>query len=162
MVEFEKLPNASRIWIFPSSRKFYSKELEALNNKLKTFLLNWIQPVNTQKLDCAYQLLHNRFIIIGADDTDFNLTSEMHHKLSAFILSLEKEYQGSLLDKINVCFKQGEYVQYTDIQSFQKLIKNKSVSKKTLVFDNLIQTKSDLTNHWEINIMDSWLSRFIK
>ena len=42
------------------------------------------------------------------------------------------------------------------------MMKNKGVSKKTTVFDNMITTKAELKDDWEINIMDSWLGRFLK
>ena len=42
------------------------------------------------------------------------------------------------------------------------MIKNKGVSPKTTVFDNMITTKEELKNDWEINIMDSWLGRSLK
>lgn len=79
-----------------------------------------------------------------------------------FILELEKKLDVILLDKINVCYKQGEFVQYKDLIEFKKLMKNKSVSEKTIVFDNMITTKEELENDWEINITDSWLGRFLK
>ena len=67
-----------------------------------------------------------------------------------------------LLDKINVSYKQGEFVQYKDLKEFKKLMKTRGVSSKTIVFDNMIGLKKDLENDWEINIMESWLGRFVK
>ena len=49
-----------------------------------------------------------------------------------------------------------------DLKDFKRLIKDKGVSKKTTVFNNMITTKSELAYDWEINIMDSWLGRFVK
>ena len=62
---------------------------------------------------------------------------------------------------MNVCFKQGEFIQYKDVKSFRKLLKSKSVNDKTIVFNNLIQTKEELENHWEVPITESWYSRFL-
>ena len=41
------------------------------------------------------------------------------------------------------------------------MMKAKGVSPKTIVFDNMITAKDQLENDWEINIMDSWLGRFL-
>ena len=79
----------------------------------------------------------------------------------AFILQLQQEYDVELLDKMNVCFKQGEYTQYKELKDFKKLIKNKAVTGKTIVFDNLIQTKEELENYWEVPITESWYNRFL-
>jgi len=77
-----------------------------------------------------------------------------------FVLSLEKKFEISLLDKVNVCFKQGQYVQLKEIPAFKLLIKNKGVSKKTVVFDNMINTKFEYDDSWEVPAGESWLSHF--
>jgi len=63
------------------------------------------------------------------------------------------------MDKMNVTFKQGEYISYKSIIDFKKLIKNRSVSSNTLVFNNLVVKKSDLESDWEIPASKSWHSR---
>jgi len=62
---------------------------------------------------------------------------------------------------MNVCFKQGEFIQYKDLKEFRKLLKSKSVNDKTIVFNNLIQTKEELEDNWELPITDSWYNRFL-
>jgi hypothetical protein len=52
-------------------------------------------------------------------------------------------------------------VQYKDLKDFQKLLKKKAVSEKTIVFNNLINTKEELENNWEIPITESWHNRFL-
>jgi hypothetical protein len=63
---------------------------------------------------------------------------------------------------MNVCFKQGEHVQYKDLKDFKKLLKNKALTGKSIIFDNLITTKQDFDNFWEIPIEESWYNRFLR
>ena len=77
-----------------------------------------------------------------------------------FIIDLQNNYKVSLLDRMNVCFKQGEYVQYKELKDFKKLVKNRAVTAKTIIFDNLITNKHDFQNFWEIPIAESWDNRF--
>jgi hypothetical protein len=65
-----------------------------------------------------------------------------------------------LLDKMNVAFKQGDYISYKSIVEFKILIKNKSVSKNTIVFNNLVVDIEDYNNNWEVPALKSWHSRF--
>jgi len=160
IVDFKEVPNWCKLWIFPSSRKFYPQEIEGLKERIEEFLNNWTNE--GQSLNCAYKLKYDRFIIITVDNSEISLTLKAHDSLTALILELEKIYDVVLLDKINVCYKQGEFVQYKDLKEFKKMIKNKGVSKKTIVFDNMITAKEELKNDWEINIMDSWLGRSLK
>jgi hypothetical protein len=160
IVDFKQMPDEARLWIFPSSRKFYSQEIVGLKERIEEFLTTWNDGAIVIK--CSYNLKYNRFIIIAVDDSEINLSLEAHDTLVAFILRLEQQYNIVLLDKINVCYKQGEFVQYKDLKEFKKLIKSKGVSQKTIVFNNMITTLEEYENDWEINIMDSWLGRFMK
>lgn len=156
-VDFNSLSEEARVWVYPCSRKFYPQELDALNEKLKTFVENW-KTEETDKV--SFQLLYNRFVVFALEDGSTVINTELDAQVG-FILELEQAYEVSLLDKMNVCFKQGEFVQYKEVKEFKKLLKNKSVNQKTIVFDHLIQTKFDLENYWEVPITESWYNRFL-
>ncbi|MFK5878478.1 MAG: ABC transporter ATPase [Flavobacteriaceae bacterium] len=159
LVDFEKLPETSKIWIYQSDRKFYADEIEGLKTNIEGFLSSW----NDNGIDiiASYQFLYNRFIIFAIDETIDPITVNAIDDSVRFILQLQTDYKVELLDKLNVCFKQGEFVQYKDLKAFKKLIKSKSVSEKTIVFNNLINTKEELESDWEIPLADSWHNRFL-
>ncbi len=158
-VNFEKLPDNSKIWIYQSSRKFYPNEIEKIKQQINRFLESWSD--NENDITASYQIKYNRFIIIGVDQTLQSISIDAIDASVGFILGLQTEYNVELLDKLNVCFKQGDYVQYKELKEFQKLLKKKAVSAKTIVFNNLINTKQELENDWEIPITESWHSRFL-
>jgi hypothetical protein len=79
-----------------------------------------------------------------------------------FIQSLEKEYDVDLMDKMNVSFKQGEFVAYKSLTEFRKMVKQKAVSKNTIVFNNLVTNIHEYKANWEVPAKDSWHNRFIK
>jgi hypothetical protein len=156
---FELIPEEAKIWVFPSSRKFYPQEIETISTTIEEFLNQW-QNKNLA-ITCSFVIKYDRFIIITANDTFEALSLEAHDALTALILKIEHQYDVLLMDKINVCYKQGEFVQYKDLKAFKKLIKAKAVSEKTIVFNNMITVKEELEYNWEVNIKDSWLGRFI-
>lgn len=158
-VDFTKLPNESKIWIYQSSRKFYPEEIKEITQKVEGFLTSWND--NGTEVIASYQLKYDRFIIISVDQTLEPLSVAAIDDSVLFILSLQATYEVELLDKLNVSFKQGEYVQYKDLKEFQKLVKKKAVSPKTIVFNNLINTKEELEDNWEIPITESWHNRFL-
>ncbi|WP_439129611.1 ABC transporter ATPase [Polaribacter sp.] len=159
-VEFSSIPEDAKVWIYPSSRKFYPNEIEEVNKKVKDFVAEW--KSEDEDFKASFKILYNRFIVLAADDISTKLLIADIDASVSFILELQQIYNVELLDKMNVCFKQGEYVQYKDLKDFKKLLKNKAVTAKTIVFDNLITTKSDFDNYWEVPIEDSWYSRFLK
>ncbi|SHM96120.1 ABC transporter ATPase [Polaribacter sp. KT 15] len=159
-VDFKEIPEDAKVWVYPSSRKFYTNEIEPLEEKVKAFISTWKQDDDTFK--ASYKILYNRFIVITADNVTTPLKGADIDASVSFILGLQQEYEVELLDRMNVCFKQGEFVQYKDLKDFKKLLKNKALTGKSIVFDNLITTKEDFENFWEIPIEDSWYNRFLK
>jgi len=159
-VDFEEIPEDAKVWVYPSSRKFYPNEVEAIEEKIKIFIESW--KSDDESFKASYKFLHNRFIILTADDIATPLDNLDIEASVSFILSLQETYEVALLDRMNVCFKQGEHVQYKDLKDFKKLLKNKALTGKSIIFDNLITTKQDFDNFWEIPIEESWYNRFLK
>jgi hypothetical protein len=153
IVSYEELSPEAKIFIYPASRKFFPLELPEIKGELSKFCQE------LDGIDICFQLKYDRFIVfIISDETRLNL--EQHNLLVNFVQELEKRYDLVLLDKVNVCFKQGQYVQMKEIPDFKVLIKNKGVSKKTIVFDHMINTKNEYEDSWEVPAGESWLSHF--
>ena len=155
LTNYQNLSNDAKVYLYPSSRKFYPNEIEGLENKLKDFVSSWSEYSST------YRIEYNRFLLFFIEENGV-VTTALLDQLASFIFQLEKDYDIILLDKVNVCFKQGKYVQYQEMKRFRELIKQKSVSAKTIIFNNFIQTKQEFENDWEIPITNSWLSHLIK
>jgi hypothetical protein len=159
LIDYEAISDDAKVWIYPSSRKFYATEIEEVEQKVKSFVTNWKD--GDENFKASYQILHNRFIVLIADDEDTVLQNTDIDASVSFILQLQEKYNVQLLDKMNVCFKQGEFVQYKELKDFKKLVKNKAVTSKTIIFDNLITNNHDFKNFWEITIEESWYNRFL-
>ena len=129
-----------------------------MKNKLEDFVSSWKN--SEEEFKASFDVKYNRFVVFYAED-NVSLTNKDIDEQVGFILTLQNEYKLDLLDKMNACFKQGEFVQYKEIKAFKKMLKEKSVSSKTIVFDNLVQSKYDLENFWEVPITESWYNRFL-
>lgn len=158
-IDYNSISESAKVWIYPSNRKFYDNEIDDLHEKIKTFLDNW-KPDDVD-FNVGYKLMYNRFIVFFVDSKKQLINTDVDASVQ-FILQLQEQYNVVLLDKMNVCFKQGEYVQYKDLKDFKKLIKNRAVTGKTIVFDNLVTSKEEFENYWEVPITESWYSRFLK
>ncbi len=158
-VEFTSLPETAKVWVYPSSRKFYADEVPDIEKKIESFLKTWKKESSSFKT--SYQIQYNRFIVLSADDTSSEMTTEDMDRSVQLILQLQQDHEVTLLDKMNVCFKQGKYVQYKELKDFKKLLKNKSLTGKSIVFDNLVQTKGEYDQYWETPIEESWYNRFL-
>jgi hypothetical protein len=158
-VDFSTISEDAKVWIYPSSRKFYDTEIEEIENKIKSFLEIW--KAGDEHFKASYQFLYNRFIIFCADDEISKILNTDIDASVSFILKLQETYKVELLDRMNVCFKQGEFVQYKELKDFKQLVKSRAVVAKTIVFDNLVSNKKDFEEFWEIPLEESWYNRFL-
>ena len=157
-VPFETLPEESRIWIYQSNRKFSETEIAEIEKDLVEFLNNW--SAHGSALEASYQIKYNRFIIIAINQEVHPATGCSIDASVSFIQNLEKKYEVDLLDKMNVAFKQGEFITYKTLLDFKKLAKEKAVSENTIVFNNLVNTIQEWNESWEVPAAESWHSRF--
>lgn len=160
LVHFSDLPDTSRIWIYQANRSFKQEELEHLKEELDVFIQKW--TAHGSELKAGYEIPYGRFIVIGLDESG-NAASGCSIDASVhFIQHLEKKYDVVLLDKMNVSYKQGEYVAYKPLMDFKKMAKQKAVSEKTIVFNNLVTNKAEYKEHWEVPASESWHARFLQ
>jgi hypothetical protein len=160
LVDFNTLPETSRVWIYQANRSFTENEIEEIKSKLDVFIENW--TAHGSDLQSGYEVKYKRFIVIALNQslnvaTGCSIDSSVH-----FIQQLEKEYNVDLMDKMNVSYKQGEYVAYKTLIDFKKMAKQRAVSKNTIVFNNLVANKAEYLENWEVPASESWHSRFLK
>jgi len=160
LLDFNTLPEESRVWIYQANRSFSENELQEIQSKLDIFVENW--TAHGTDLQAGYTIKYKRFIILGLNQslnaaTGCSIDSSVH-----FIQQLEKDYNVDLMDKMNVSYKQGDYIAYKTLTDFRKMAKDKAVSKNTIVFNNLVNTISEFNENWEVPASDSWHGRFVK
>ncbi|NNK83029.1 MAG: ABC transporter ATPase [Flavobacteriaceae bacterium] len=160
LVKFEDLPETSRIWIYQSSRSFKEQEIEAIEQKTKEFLNNWTS--HGSDLQASYLVKYKRFLILALN-SDLNKATGCSIDASVhFIQGLEKEFNVDLLDKMNVSYKQGDFIAYKTLSDFRQMAKDRAISKNTIVFNNLVTNIAEFNENWEVPVSDSWHGRFVK
>lgn len=158
LVDFNTLPETSRVWIYQANRSFTEIEIEDIKSKLDVFIENW--TAHGSDLQSGYEIKYKRFIIIALNQ---NLNAATGCSIDAsvrFIQQLEKEYNVDLMDKMNVSYKQGEFIAYKPLNEFKQMAKQRAVSKNTIVFNNLVANKAEYLENWEVPASESWHSRF--
>jgi len=159
LVEFNELPESSRVWIYQANRSFTTEELGEIKNKLDAFIEEW--TAHGADLKAGYDIKYKRFITIALDQdvnkaTGCSIDASVH-----FIQKLESDYNVDLMDKMNVSYKQGEFIAYKPLADFRKMAKNRSVSPNTIVFNNLVTNIAEYRKDWEVPAKDSWHNRFL-
>ena len=159
LTDFNNLPDHARIWIYQSNRKFTDEEIVMITQKTAQFLTQW--TAHGANLEAGFELKYNRFIVIGLNQENASASGCSIDASVHFVQQLQKELDVDLLDKMNVTFYNGKYIAHKTLIDFRKMAKNKSVSKNTVVFNNLVNTKQEYIENWEVPASQSWHSRFL-
>ncbi|MBO6606383.1 ABC transporter ATPase [Psychroserpens sp.] len=159
LVEFNTLPEESRVWIYQANRSFTENELNEIRAKLDTFIKQW--TAHGSDLQAGYTIEYKRFIVIALNQnlnaaTGCSIDASVH-----FIQQLENDYSVDLMDKMNVSYKQGEFVAYKSLLDFKKMAKDRAISKNTIVFNNLVTNIAEFKENWEVPASESWHNRFL-
>ena len=151
------------LWDFEKNSDLTFQKVFKINNlniDLDTFLKSWTAHGND--LNAGYELKYKRFIIIALDQTNQGATGCSIDASVHFIQALEKKYDVLLLDKMNVSYKQGEFVAYKSLLDFKAMAKQKAISKNTIVFNNLVTNIAEFNENLEVPASESWHNIFIK
>lgn len=153
LVEFNTLPDYSKIWIYQSNRRLTTDELELVTNRTKIFLEQW--AAHGTGLQAGFEIKYERFIVIAVNQDEQSATGCSIDSSVRFIQELEKELDIELLDKMNVAFKQGDFVNFKNLLDFKKMAKSGAIGKKTIVFNNLVTNILEYKENWEVPANDS-------
>ena len=159
LVDFEALPDESRVWIYQSNRSFTDAEITEIKEGLAQFLTQW--TAHGSQLNAGFTIRYKRVIVIALDQSHTGASGCSIDASVHFIQEIERNYDVVLLDRMNVSYKQGEYIAYKTLQDFKKMAKDRAISKNTIVFNNLVTNKLEFTEHWEVPASESWHSRFL-
>lgn len=160
-ISFDKLPDESRIWIYQSNKTLSETHLDKISAKLLRFTDKW--SAHEKPLKASFTILHNRFIIIGVDETYCQLTGCSIDKSTKLIEELEADMDITFFDRFQVAFRNGDLVQGCSLNEFKKLVKDGDLSiNKTRVFDNMLSTKKELELTWEKPIKKSWHYQYVR
>lgn len=151
------LPSTARAWVYQSTRKLSLAEAIGIRQRINAFVEQW----TSHKVDVLGwgDLLHDRFVVLMADEDHVQLGGCSIDSSVRFIKSLEDEFQTKFFDRWNLAFRKGNEVHSVGRDEFARLVESGEITDDTIVFNNLVQTKADLLEKWQVPYKESWLKR---
>ena len=159
-MNYKELPGDTRVWIYQSDRKLSDSEIEAIKEQGDNFIDGW--AAHGEKLEAAFEILHSQFLIIFADEKQAEASGCSIDRSLHFIKNLEQEYSISLLNRTLVAYKVDEEIVTLPQEEFVELVAQGTLSKDTIVFNNLVTTKQDLETKWQVQLKKSWHKNLIE
>jgi len=158
-VNFDELPLQSRVWVFQSNRIMTSSEQSSIDDAVKHFVQKW--STHGVHMLASHVLFHNCFVIIAADEEKQVASGCSIDSFTALFKAFGTQYNLSFFDRFSIAHKLGDEVVISDLDDFKQLICDGRITPDTLVFNNLIEQRKDLSTKWELPLKESWQKRYL-
>jgi chemotaxis regulatin CheY-phosphate phosphatase CheZ len=159
VVNFENLEDAARVWVYQSNREFSENEIKIISTKIENFLEDWQH--HGDSLKSSYTIKYNQFIVIAVDEDYTEVSGCSIDASMNLIKQIEKEFSVDLTNKLNISFKDNDNINVVSLSDFQKYAQKQKITSNTIVFNNMVTTKADFENSWEVTANKSWHQRFL-
>ena len=150
----DTLAENSRIWIYQSDRTLSSEEQNILRTELEKFVAEW--TAHNVALVGSYEILHDRFLVIMLDENHTSASGCSIDKCFNFLKKMEDRFKLSFMNRMLLAYKDKSEIKVLPKNKFEELIREGMINEDTIVFNNLIEKKSDLLKNWQVPLKDSW------
>ena len=155
IVEFEDLPDSSRVWVFGSDRRLVEKEAAMLLEQVDRFLAGW--KAHGAPLTVGRNWRHDRFLTVAVDQATAGASGCSIDGLFRTLKSLEPRLGASLVTS-GVVFYRGESgeIMCSPRDRFAELGSERKVSASTEVFDPTVTSLGEWRARFELKAGESW------
>ena len=153
LVDFDILPDESRIWIYSSEKKLTNKQENYILESISDQLQSW--EAHKVPLMAGVTILEHYFIIVALDESKNRASGCSIDTLQNKIQQIENKLSISLLNRLNIfCIVDDAIVCIPSVN-----LKN-NVNKDTLFYDLTIESKSQI-NSFLKPISDGWCAKLV-
>lgn len=159
-MNLEGFSDDSRVWIYQSDRKLSDQEIEWCNSEISKFSVQWTSHNN--QLEATGGILNRLFLYLMVDENKSSASGCSIDSSVKFIRHLESNLGVSFFERFNFAYEneRGE-AELLSSAEFANAYKSGKINDDTVVFDNLVQTKSDFLSSWKKPLKSSWHYRFV-
>jgi hypothetical protein len=156
-IPFDEMPAQARIWIYQANGSLSTE----MQQTIYTYLANQIEGWSSHgaSMKGSAQVLHNRFVVIAADETYQAPSGCSIDKSVHWIKELGNTLEVDFFDRAVTILKENK-LESIPLNSVKKHIEAGLISVNTLVFNNTISSKEQLENAWCLTAGESWMSRY--
>ncbi|MDV7185663.1 ABC transporter ATPase [Lutibacter sp. TH_r2] len=158
-VGYNEMPLNSRVWIYQANRELKQNEVESISENLIDFLNTWQR--HGDDLKASFLIKYNQFVIVVVDENFTNVSGCSIDASVKLFQQFENDFKVDFTNKMNISFKTNETINVVKLADFQQYAKENKITSETIVFNNMVASKEDFENKWEVEAQNSWHKRFL-
>jgi hypothetical protein len=161
-VDFRKVPNEARLWVFAATEPLSEEQRERLLQHVDEFIAGWL--AHGRPVVGARELRYDRFLLVAADEAATGVSGCSIDSLFRSLKQLERELGITLLDSSHVWYRAPDGdVRAVTRGEFRQLAGAGEVDAGTTVFDNTVRSVGAVrSGRWETAAAESWHARLIE
>jgi hypothetical protein len=159
MTTFKNMPADARLWVYQSNSVLSDAEVKAIEEEGVKFISDW--AAHGASLKASFDVLHNLFVVIAVDEKQANASGCSIDKSVHFVKALEQKFSLNFFDRMQVAYRSATEIKVCKFSDFEKLASQGIVNESTIVFNNMVTSKSAFDNEWEVPLQQSWQSRVL-
>jgi len=157
-IHWKNLPAHARVWVYQADRPLADDEAEAIQRAGERFVDGWSS--HGQDMEAAFQVFHNRFLVVFADEEQAKASGCGIDRSVHFIQDVGQQLDIDFFDRMTLCYEEGESLRTISLTDIPDAIDEGRVDASTPFFDNLVQTKGELSEAWTKPMGEGWTSRY--
>ena len=157
-VAFEELPDNAKVWVYQSSSKLDGGQKAIVQELSKVFLEQW--ESHSIPVQGSVDLLNDLFIRIAAFTDEDSMCGRAQDAQVRLAKELEAELGVELTNRMLLAFTIDGEEKVVHMNDVPSLIASGEVKSTTPFYNNLIQSKKEYSENWEVQASESWLDRY--
>jgi hypothetical protein len=159
LVEFDKLPDDSRLWVYQSNRPFSKSEIEFIAKSLTAFCQSW--EAHGQPLATSFKIEYDQFVILAVNENVYGASGCSIDGSVRVLKSIQDEIGNDLLDR-SVAFLLNEKVVLYSIAETKAQLTSGTISGDEITFNNSVSSKKEFLQNWKVSTKNStWLAKYL-
>ncbi len=147
-------PNNAKVWVYQSNQQLDKDEVDYLKVQLDDFISSW--ESHGKLLKATFEIVHNLFVVLFVDEQGDKMCGTAQDNSIRLMKQLGAELEVDFLNRMTQSYKKGDQVKIVQMNDFSTLLANNEIDENTIVYNNMVTTKYDFDNYWEVPLKDSW------
>lgn len=159
MNSLQNMPDDARLWVFQSNRVLSDVEARTIENLASQFITRWTS--HGARITACCSVFYNRFVVFAIDEQQAQAGGCSIDSLNGFVKELGQSFIVNFFDRLQVAYRHENEIRSCQLSEFEKLAQQKIVDESTIVFNNMVISKSAFENEWEVPVKNSWHKRVL-
>jgi hypothetical protein len=147
----------SKVWIYQANRPLLMSEALQLEEVTDNFVAQWTS--HGAKVKGYANLLFGRFLVFMSDEGVEQVSGCSTDSMVRIVQELETLLNISFTDRTQLAFVKNDKIEAIPMNQLEYALTHKLVHEETIYFNNMVSTKKDLMNNWQIPLKQSWIAK---